>query len=76
MLTQGAPLRDAVDSELRIPIDLFYRGGIAILDGIAAQDYDVLRGRPMVTRGKKLKLLARAFLDKLGVRRSSGVSPA
>ena len=65
MLREGAAIRDAVDPELRVTLDLFYRGGIAILDGIAAQDYDVLRGRPMVTRSKKLELLLRALFGKL-----------
>ncbi|HXE07369.1 MAG TPA: squalene synthase HpnC [Acidobacteriaceae bacterium] len=75
MLNQGAPLRDAVDPELRITIDLFYRGGIAILDGIAAQDYDVLRGRPMVTRRKKFELLLRAFFGKLRAGRGQSGAP-
>ncbi|HEY5054932.1 MAG TPA: squalene synthase HpnC [Acidobacteriaceae bacterium] len=65
MLNDGASIRDAVDPELRTTLDLFYRGGIAILDGIAAQEYDVLRGRPMVTRRKKIELLVRAFVGKL-----------
>jgi phytoene/squalene synthetase len=58
-----------------VPLDLFRKGGEAILDGIAAQNYDVLRGRPVVARRKKLMLLAGAFLGKLrtgrtGVRRA------
>ena len=75
MLNGGAPIRDAVDPELRITIDLFYRGGIAILDGIAKQKYDVLRGRPMVTRRKKLELLARAFWGRLRVGRGRTGAP-
>ncbi len=75
MLDEGAPIRDSVDPELRITIDLFYRGGLAILDGIAAQDYDVLRGRPMVTRRKKLELLARAFFGKLRAGRGQSGAP-
>ena len=65
MLKEGAPLTSMVDPELRVTIDLFRRGGEAILDGIAAQDYDVLRGRPVVTRRKKLTLLLGAVLRKL-----------
>jgi len=76
MLDSGAAIRDAVDSELRVTLDLFYRGGIAILDGIAAQDFDVLRGRPMVTRRKKLLLLLRAVWGKLRAGRGAGASPA
>ncbi|HWB31884.1 MAG TPA: squalene synthase HpnC [Acidobacteriaceae bacterium] len=76
MLNDGASIRDTVDPELRITLDLFYRGGIAILDGIAAQNYDVLRGRPMVTRRKKLELLARAFLGKLRAGKGRSGAPA
>jgi squalene synthase HpnC len=65
MLHQGAPISRTVDPELRVTLDLFRKGGEAILDGIAAQDYDVLRGRPVVTRRKKLALLLGALLGKL-----------
>ena len=44
---------------------LFSMGGAAIIDGIAAQEYDVLRGRPVVTRRKKLMLLLGALVGKL-----------
>lgn len=76
MMNEGAPIRDAVDPELRITLDLFYRGGIAILEGIAAQNYDVLRGRPMVTRRKKIELVARAFFGKLRAGKHSGAPAA
>jgi squalene synthase HpnC len=76
LLREGAALPEMVDDELRVTLDLFCKGGEAILDGIAAQDYDVLRGRPVVTRRKKLLLLLGALIGKLRSRRSSGVSPA
>ena len=76
MLNEGAAIRDTVDPELRVTLDLFYRGGIAILDGISEQDYDVLRGRPMVTRLKKAELLARAFFGKLRAGKASGAPAA
>jgi squalene synthase HpnC len=65
MLAQGAPISRTVDPDLRVTLDLFRKGGEAILDGIAAQDYDVLRGRPVVTRRKKAALLLGALLGKL-----------
>jgi phytoene/squalene synthetase len=65
MLREGALISASVDPELRVTLDLFRHGGEAILDGIAAQDYDVLRGRPVVTRRKKLTLLLGALLGKL-----------
>jgi len=68
MLRQGAPLSSMVDDELRVTLDLFSKGGEAILDGIAAQKYDVLRGRPIVTRRKKLMLLLGALIGKIRTR--------
>jgi phytoene/squalene synthetase len=68
MLREGSALSITVDDELRVTLDLFRKGGEAILDGIAAQNYDVLRGRPVVTRRKKLMLLFGALLDKLRTR--------
>lgn len=65
MLLQGGSISTFVDKDLAVTLDLFRKGGEAILDGIAAQDYDVLRGRPMVTKVKKLQLLAGALLGKL-----------
>jgi len=65
MLGEGAPLSGTVDGELRVALDLFRKGGEAILDGIVAQEYDVLRGRPVVTKRKKLALLAGALWGKL-----------
>ena len=73
MLHQGSALSITVDDELRVTLDLFSKGGEAILNGIAAQKYDVLRGRPVVTRRKKLMLLFGALLDKLRTRQAAGV---
>jgi squalene synthase HpnC len=73
MLHQGSAISITVDDELRVTLDLFRKGGEAILDGIAAQHYDVLRGRPVVTRRRKLLLLLGALLDKMRTRRIPGV---
>jgi squalene synthase HpnC len=76
MLREGAPLTDIVDDELRVTLDLFRQGGEAILDGIAAQKYDVLRGRPLVTRRKKLILLLGALIGKIRTRGRAGAPVA
>lgn len=65
MLHEGGAISKYVDRELALTLDLFRKGGDAILDGIAAQDYDVLRGRPVVSKTKKLQLLGGALFDKL-----------
>jgi squalene synthase HpnC len=76
MLREGGALSATVDDELRITLDLFRKGGEAILDGIATQDYDVLRGRPVVTRRKKVTLLLGALLSKLRAGRATSSNGA
>jgi phytoene/squalene synthetase len=76
MLLEGGAISQTVDDELRVTLDLFRKGGEAILDGIAAQNYDVLRGRPVVTRRKKAMLLLGALLGKLRTGRSPGARGA
>jgi squalene synthase HpnC len=65
MLADGGKISRQVDRELAVTLNLFRKGGEAILDGIVAQDYDVLRGRPVVSKRKKLSLLAGSLLEKL-----------
>lgn len=65
MLAEGGKISRQVDRELAVTLNLFRKGGDAILDGIVAQDYDVLRGRPVVSKRKKLSLLAGSLLEKL-----------
>jgi phytoene/squalene synthetase len=62
---RGLPLAGKVDRELSIDIELFSRGGLAILNAIQRQGYDVLRRRPVIAKPRKLALLARAALRKL-----------
>ena len=65
MLREGAVLNGLVDRELAVTLRLFSGGGEATLDGIEAQGYDVLRGRPVVTKAKKAMLLMGALAGKM-----------
>ncbi|HMF62605.1 MAG TPA: squalene synthase HpnC [Edaphobacter sp.] len=65
MLREGGTISAHVDRDLAVTLDLFRKGGDAILDGITVEDFDVLRGRPVVSKTKKLSLLAGAFMSKL-----------
>jgi squalene synthase HpnC len=64
MLREGGRIADEVDAELAVTLRLFEQGGRAALDGIVAQDYDVLKQRPSVSKATKVKLLAGALLGK------------
>ena len=63
---QGLPLVAKVDRELALDIELFSRGGQEILNAIERQRFDVLHRRPVISKARKLWLVARAFLGKLG----------
>jgi squalene synthase HpnC len=65
MLLEGGEISKHVDKELAVTLNLFRKGGEAILNGIARQNYDVLRGRPVVTKARKLGLLVEALAGKL-----------
>lgn len=57
-LRRGAPLVMQMPPGLRLSTGLFVAGGLAILDEVRRQDYDVWTRRPTVTKGHKLRLLA------------------
>ncbi|MCA1594913.1 MAG: squalene synthase HpnC [Chloroflexi bacterium] len=61
---RGAPLVDLLLGSIRLDIQLFTRGGTAILVKIAAQDYDVLTKRPALSRREKIALTAGWFLRR------------
>jgi squalene synthase HpnC len=62
---RGLPLASKVDKELATDIELFTRGGQEVLSAIARQGYDVLKQRPVISRPRKLWLVARAGAGKL-----------
>jgi squalene synthase HpnC len=61
----GIPLIGMVDSELALDIDLFSRGGLEILRAIEQRNYDVLSGRPAISKATKIALALRAVSGKL-----------
>ena len=62
---QGLPLVARVDRELAIDIELFTRGGQEILNAIERQNFAVLGRRPVISKPRKLFLVARAAFGKL-----------
>ena len=65
MFAAGAPLIGMVDRDLALDLDLFTRGGLEILRAIEAQDHDVLRARPAISKVRKVALLLTALSGKL-----------
>lgn len=69
MLHEGQALVARMPRELAVDVDLFNRGGLAILNRIEAQGYDVLTRRPKLTKLTKVGLLLRALiLSRLPIR--------
>ena len=64
-LLRGSALVNAVERDLETTLSLFVKGGLAILDAIAAQDYNTLSHRPTVSRKVKAQLLAGALRGRL-----------
>jgi len=65
LFAAGRPLVERVDSELRVDIDLFSRGGLAVLDAIESIGYDTLHHRPALSRSAQVRLLGRALISRL-----------
>jgi squalene synthase HpnC len=61
---RGLPLIGKVDKELAVDLELFSRGGQEILNAIERQDFAVLGRRPVISKTRKLALVARAALGK------------
>ena len=68
LFAEGQALVSRVPRALAVDLDLFSRGGLAILDRIKAQGFDVLSSRPALSGWTKLCLLGRA-VAALGVAR-------
>jgi squalene synthase HpnC len=62
---RGLPLIKKVNRELALDLDLFSRGGMEILRAIERQGFDVLRSRTVISKTRKLMLVARAAAGKL-----------
>lgn len=54
---KGLPLADHVDRHLAVDLELFSRGGMAILELIRHQNYDTIRHRPRLGAIKRLRLM-------------------
>jgi squalene synthase HpnC len=62
---RGLPLVKKVNKELAVDLELFSRGGQEILNAIERQRFAVLGRRPVISKPRKLALVARAALGKL-----------
>ena len=77
LFTEGNALLKMVDGRLAVDLEMFTRGGLAVLDAIEAMGYDTLHRRPSVSRVKQAGLLGRALVAHLfgGNPRSNEIAP-
>jgi squalene synthase HpnC/squalene synthase HpnD len=64
LFAAGMPLVNLVDPLLRVDIELFSRGGLAVLDAIEAIGCDTLHQRPALGRATQAGLLGRALISR------------
>ena len=63
-----------VDRRLGIDLELFSRGGLAVLEKIRRQDYDVIAERPKVSKSDRVSILLGAIVRR-GLSPRSGADP-
>jgi squalene synthase HpnC len=68
LFSEGLPLAKMVDARLRVDLEMFSRGGIAVLDAVEATGYDTLHHRPSIGTAKQARLLGRALVTHLVAR--------
>jgi squalene synthase HpnC len=62
LFEKGMPLAKRVEGKLSVDLEMFSRGGLAVLDAIEAMGYDTLHRRPEVSKVKQVGLLGRALI--------------
>jgi squalene synthase HpnC/squalene synthase HpnD len=65
LFAKGRPLAKMVDGRLSVDLEMFSRGGVAVLDSIESMGYDTLHRRPAVSKLKQAALLGRALVAHL-----------
>src|SRR5947209_11070385 len=76
LFAQGMPLSNAVQGRLSVDIEMFSRGGLAVLDAIEAMGYDTLHKRPAISKVKQADVLGRTLVKHLVASNSQPVEVA
>jgi len=76
LFAEGMPLSKMVDTRLSVDLEMFSRGGLAVLDAIEASGYDTLHTRPSIGKGKQARLLGRALATHLVAKAHVGAQHA
>jgi squalene synthase HpnC len=75
MFAAGADLTSRVEPFLRVDLELFSQGGVAVLDAIEAMGYNTLAHRPSIGPGRRARLLAHAVAGRIRAAFAPGAEP-
>jgi len=64
LFDEGLPLAQQVEGKLRLDLEMFSRGGIAVLDAIESTGYNTLHRRPAISKTKQATLLVRVLVSQ------------
>jgi squalene synthase HpnC len=76
LFAEGMPLSKIVDARLSVDLEMFSRGGLAVLDAIEAAGYNTLHHRPSIGKAKQARLLGRALVTHMVARKSDSTATA
>jgi len=65
LFEKGMPLSKMVEGKLSVDLEMFSRGGLAVLDAIEKMGCDTLHRRPEVSKAKQVRLLGRALVTQV-----------
>ena len=65
LFEEGLPLAKMVEGRLSVDLEMFSRGGLAVLDAIEAMGYDTLHHRPAISKVRQACLLGRTLVKHL-----------
>jgi squalene synthase HpnC/squalene synthase HpnD len=65
LFDEGMPLASNLSGVLRVDIEMFSRGGLAVLDAIERIGYNTLEKRPAISKATQAMMLVRALAGRL-----------
>jgi phytoene synthase len=72
LFAKGLPLAEKVSGILRVDIEMFSRGGLAVLDAIEQMGYNTLERRPAISKMTQAKLLGSVLMSRMFSRQRNG----
>jgi squalene synthase HpnC/squalene synthase HpnD len=74
LFAEGRPLAASVDARLRVDIELFSRGGLAILDAVESMGYNTMAKRPSLGTVTRALLFGRTLASRVRLALTPGRS--